>query len=203
MTTWFTSDLHFGHKNIIKYCNRPWWEDKATNPTKADVAFMDHELVARWNAVVAPDDVVWNLGYLAFCTSPEHALECLEQLNGVHELLPGNHDELASRLPFGHWNAPVEEINVEGQDIVLCHYAMRTWHHAQRGTWHLFGHSHNLLPPFGKSADVGVDSTQITGKAEYRPFSFAEIKVFMDARPVGVHEVFGEGFVPSTAAVAE
>lgn len=201
MTTWFTSDLHFGHKNIIKYCNRPWTVDKA------GVAKMDHDLVDTWNSVVKPGDVVWNLGDLAFCTSDAHALECLERLNGVHELLPGNHDEIARRLPFGHWNDSITELTVESQHMVLSHYAMRTWHHAQRGVWHLFGHTHALLRPFGKSVDVGVDNTlEILRmsydvgvlpehKAQYmRPISFAELKTFMDAQPTGAHEMFGEGF---------
>ena len=48
MTTWFTSDLHFGHKNIIKYCRRPW----------ATTAEMDAALIENWNAVVGKDDDV-------------------------------------------------------------------------------------------------------------------------------------------------
>lgn len=55
---------------------------------------------------------------------------------------------------------------------------MRTFKGAHKGNWELFGHSHNNLPPFGKSVDVGVDSQYIT--KEYRPIEFEEVKLFMD-----------------------
>jgi len=42
MTTWFTADLHLGHRNIIEYCNRPF----------ADVDEMNRALIANWNQVV-------------------------------------------------------------------------------------------------------------------------------------------------------
>jgi calcineurin-like phosphoesterase family protein len=48
----FTSDTHFGHANIIKYCGRPF----------ASVEEMNRELIARWNAVVGPRDTVYHLG---------------------------------------------------------------------------------------------------------------------------------------------
>ncbi|WP_258934193.1 hypothetical protein [Nesterenkonia pannonica] len=52
MTTFFTSDHHFGHANIIRYCDRPF----------ADVAEMDEAMIDRWNETVSPDDEVWVLG---------------------------------------------------------------------------------------------------------------------------------------------
>ena len=55
MTRWFTADLHFGHANIIRYCDRPW----------PDVDAMDRGLINRWNATVADDDEVWVLGDVA------------------------------------------------------------------------------------------------------------------------------------------
>ena len=48
---WFTSDTHWGHANILKYDNRPF----------ATIDEHDEELVRRWNAVVAPGDVVYHL----------------------------------------------------------------------------------------------------------------------------------------------
>jgi calcineurin-like phosphoesterase family protein len=55
MATWWTSDTHFSHVNIIRYCDRPF----------ATVDEMNAEMIARWNDTVAPADDVWHLGDLA------------------------------------------------------------------------------------------------------------------------------------------
>ena len=197
MTTFFTSDLHVGHRNIIKYCQRPW----------VAVTAMDEALVTNWNSVVKPDDTVWNLGDFAFGTSPGHANDCFCQLNGEHHFIMGNHDNIASIFgdvelfgdkakKFASWTDGYRAITVEGQSIVLCHYAMREWHHALQGTWHLFGHTHAGLGPYGKSVDVGVDNAfailgvpQFTPES-YRPVSFDEIKRYLDKQPLGPHPPF-------------
>lgn len=82
MTTyWFTSDLHFGHSNIINYCNRPW--------ETADE--MNQGLVDRWNERVTPLDAVHVLGDLCWGHPAKYA-DLLKQLNGTKYLTPGNHD---------------------------------------------------------------------------------------------------------------
>ena len=48
MKYFFTSDSHFHHANIIKYCNRPF----------SSVEEMNQVMIERWNEVVKPDDVV-------------------------------------------------------------------------------------------------------------------------------------------------
>ena len=80
---WFTSDLHFGHQNIIRFCKRPW---KTTED-------MDWNLIQNWNSVVKPDDLVFDLGDFAFATNARWK-ELLSQLNGHHYLILGNHDIL-------------------------------------------------------------------------------------------------------------
>ena len=55
MNTFFTSDTHFGHNNIIEYCKRPY----------TSVEEMDAALEKNWNEVVKPDDLVYHLGDLA------------------------------------------------------------------------------------------------------------------------------------------
>jgi calcineurin-like phosphoesterase family protein len=148
MTTWFTSDLHIGHKNIIKYCQRPWRKalpeplaETGEVVTVADVHAMDEALVANWNSAVKPDDTVWNLGDFAFTCSPGYANEYFRRLHGVHNFVMGNHDNIASIFgdkakKFASWTDGYVEVTVTGQTIVLCHYAMREWHHALQGTWH-------------------------------------------------------------------
>jgi calcineurin-like phosphoesterase family protein len=177
MTTFFTSDTHFGHSNIIKYCNRPFsssWE-------------MDKQLATNWNSVVGPDDVVYHLGDFAFGreATQEYISKLAKQLNGQIHLINGNHEKLAHSIKWRFASIKdYDEIEVEKQRIVLFHYGLRTWHHDLRGVWHLYGHSHGGLEPYGKSLDIGVDSWKFT------PVSFARLKEKMDARPQGKHPQF-------------
>lgn len=77
----FTSDLHFGHKNIIKFCNRPW---ETTDE-------MDEALVENWNSIVRANDIVFDLGDFAFAPNSKWK-EILSRLNGIHYLILGNHE---------------------------------------------------------------------------------------------------------------
>jgi calcineurin-like phosphoesterase family protein len=151
---------------------------------------MNRTLILNNNAIVGPDDDVYHLGDFAF--APIEKIESiLYQLRGKHHLVRGNHDKtilhntkrLLDRGLFVSIDKD-EEIYVNGQFIVLHHYAKRVWNKSHHDAWDLFGHSHGKLPPYGKSVDVGVDSAWITGQAEYRPFSFTEIKRFMDKQVV-------------------
>jgi calcineurin-like phosphoesterase family protein len=181
MNTGFTSDNHFGHSNIIKFCNRPY--------ENADE--MDRCMINKWNEVVAPEDTVYLLGDFSFYNDIKKIINILGRLNGIKHFNFGNHDKQIHAIhknndlaqTFASYES-YREITVEGQAIILCHYAMRAWNHSGRGSWMLFGLTHNKLPPYGKSVDVGVDSTSITGKAEYRPFSFDEIKRFLGSRNI-------------------
>lgn len=170
--TWFTSDTHFGHANIIRYCARPF----------ADAREMDAALVANWNALVQPGDTVWHLGDFAY-RSARPPGELLRRLSGTKHLLWGNHDGEETRAHRG-WasSQPYAELSVEGERLVLCHYAFHTWKGAGRGALHLFGHSHGRMPGNAQSCDVGVDAW------DYRPVGLAEIKRRLQTLPSMVHE---------------
>ena len=81
MKVFITSDTHFGHKNIIKYCNRPFEDTEA----------MDKALIKNWNEMVSNNDLVIHLGDVALC-SKERFRQILSQLNGRKMLIRGNHD---------------------------------------------------------------------------------------------------------------
>lgn len=184
----FTADTHFGHANIIKYCNRPF----------GTVDEMDEALIARWNEVVTPRDIVFHIGDFGFCT-PAVAAVIAGRLNGRKFLVYGNHDEqylfrsdrhgpsLAFKRQFAGVNAILEE-KIDGQRVVMCHYAMRVWNKSHRGSWQLHGHSHGTLPSQNGllQLDVGVDCWN------YRPVSFDEIRAQMSEKnyaPVDHHGV--------------
>jgi calcineurin-like phosphoesterase family protein len=84
MNNYFTSDTHFFHENILKYCDRPF----------DDTSHMNEDIIERWNAVVSPDDTVWHLGDFAFKTGQkrEEVQKILARLNGDIILIKGNHE---------------------------------------------------------------------------------------------------------------
>ena len=58
--------------------------------------------------------------------------------------------------------------------FVLSHYGHRVWHGSHKGWIHLYGHSHDTLPSYGKSMDCGIDTAKRLLK-EARPFKISEI----------------------------
>lgn len=80
--TWFISDNHFNHKNIIKYCNRFFKNAKE----------MDEYMVAQWNSVVNKGDLVYHLGDFALGLNSDEYKELIKRLNGEIVLIRGNHD---------------------------------------------------------------------------------------------------------------
>lgn len=169
---WFTSDHHFGHKNIIKYTNRPF----------NDVKEMDEELIKRWNERVQPDDEVYHLGDLGLGW-PKELKKLLKRLNGKIYLILGNHDSAALKCADRfEWIKDYHELEVEDADapggkqlMVLFHYAMRVWHNSHRGAFHLYGHSHGSLEDLTdwRSFDVGVDSHN------FYPINYEDVKAIM------------------------
>lgn len=77
----FTSDTHFGHRNIINLSNRPF----------NDVTHMNEMLVVNWNTVVCPDETVFHLGDVALGPIRE-SLQYIKRLNGTKFQIVGNHD---------------------------------------------------------------------------------------------------------------
>lgn len=147
MTLFFTADLHLGHANIIKYCNRPF----------GDIDEMDKELIFRWNNRVKPEDTVYHIG--DFCWSNPRGY--LERLNGQIFLIEGSHDKASRDFVLKDRILEIEPIQ-DGygnpRTVVMCHYAMRSWPKSHYASWHLFGHHHGKLEPYGLSFDVGVDA---------------------------------------------
>lgn len=155
MNTWFTSDTHFGHANIIKYSSRPFKTAEE----------MDNTIIHNWNAVVQPGDTVYHLG--DFAVGGGGAVPYFKRLHGNILFCWGNHDKRLRELETGKMlYGPIEHvrhISVDGQRIFLSHYAHRVWDGSHRGVWHLYGHSHGTLPddPASLSFDVGLDCTSM------------------------------------------
>ena len=185
MTYYFTSDTHYGHANVIKYSNRPF----------AHVDEMNEAMIAAWNRVVKPDDVVWHLGDFSFMT-PEKTEAILMRLNGRKNLVFGNHDKglrKDKRILGQYFERAVEKAFLKipckgaGKDdhqyIVLNHFPELTWDKGHHGSWMLHGHCHGSVthPWGGKIQDVGVDAVGC------EPISFERLVTMMEPRALSKH----------------
>jgi len=151
---WFTADPHFGHANIIKYCNRPF----------ASVQEMDQYIIKKWQEVVSPQDHVFHLGDFGLA-DPQYLHRILQQLPGRIHYIRGNHDSGAvvrvleprcvwiKEIWHGRLKAGGQRVN-----LTLCHYPMKSWSKSGHGAIQLFGHVHEHYKfGDGKSLNVGVD----------------------------------------------
>lgn len=79
--TWFISDTHFGHANILGF-------EPEARPFKT-VEEMNEAIIDNWNRVVSHRDTVYHMG--DFCFGRQNI--CIaERLKGQKRLVLGNHD---------------------------------------------------------------------------------------------------------------
>jgi len=176
----FTSDTHFNHANIIKYCNRPF----------KTVEEMNNYLVNAWNAVVKPEDTIFHLGDFAFGGSQVWN-DYAHKLNGHKILILGNHDIKNIRQGFMSLFDDVEyqmKIKIEDRVIYLNHFPLLcfdgSYKDKEYATWQLFGHVHT--PSIGLDSDrvkknkmpnqydVGVDNNN------FAPVSWKKLNQIID-----------------------
>ena len=172
METYFIADCHFGHKNIIKYCNRPYYSTEE----------MDEDIINKWNKKVCKNDKIYIIGDL-FYYSLNNVESVLNRLHGKKTLIRGNHDDFFLKKING--NRFFEEITMYremqlGKNfLTLCHYPMYSWRNSRRENSYLvFGHVHNNKDMFwfdyycqnDRTLNAGVDINN------FEPVNFDELK---------------------------
>lgn len=186
---WFTSDMHYGHQNIITFCDRPF----------GDVDHMAASMIDRWNQIVHPDDLVYILGD-AVMGQRDKTLSYIKALNGHKYLVPGNHDNChpmyQNKTSYrDHLNAYLQVFDdiLDPQVILedmflLCHFPYNVpnqvdyqgrdyseWEPKDEGRILLCGHvhdswSHRFTDQGTLQINVGVDVR------DFRPISLWYIK---------------------------
>lgn len=184
--TYFTSDWHIGHENVVKFSNRPF----------TDCEHMHKVLINNYNNTVRESDVCYFLGDIGFCQG-DTIKNVISQLNGTKVLIRGNHDKRGNQFWYSCGFDVVmygAKLYIGKQQVTLSHcplYGIKredtssmkgseheNWHKEERhtqtghsfpdfGQFHLHGHLHS--PNGGKSKkiqgrqyDVGVDANNYT-----------------------------------------
>ncbi len=167
MSDFFTSDTHYGHANIIKYCNRPF----------SSVQEMNDKLVENINNKVGAMDNLYHLGDFAM-GGHQNVKEFRNRIKCKNIfLIIGNHDNRKVVTEPGLFNRVYDLYEYKGANnsIVLCHYALKVWNKSHHGYYHLYGHSHGTLTDDleCRSFDIGVDCHN------FSPLSIKEIDAIM------------------------
>ena len=190
MALWLTADLHLGHANIIRYCDRPFHA----------VADMDGRLVARWNGVVGDGDTVLVLGDVAL--GPIRAsLSLVPRLAGTKLLVAGNHDRCWSGngarargwheryldAGFAEVHQGTIDMEVAGHPVRAGHFPYEGDSHdedrftqhrpSDDGRWLVHGHVHDRWRQRGRMINVGVDAW------DYRPVHEDEVASLIELGP--------------------
>lgn len=177
----FTSDQHFGHANIIRFCDRPF----------ADLAAMHEALIARYNAVVpAGATVVW-VGDAFFRASPGKARTILGRLHGEKILVRGNHDGNIGKCHRSGFKIVTDDLRLHlgGRACRVSHYPYAGTAHATLtrpddrfaalraprvpGEVLIHGHTHSKRRRDGNQIHVGVDAW------DYAPVPLAEVEALI------------------------
>lgn len=163
--TWFTSDTHFWHQNIIKYCNRPWKTAEE----------MNDGMVERWNSVVGKYDTVFHLGDFSFGNRAK-VESVFNRLNGKINLIMGNHDRLEVSEYYDIGFHRVYDRPIVYRDFFLLSHAPLQWVENGGVYANIYGHVHDMAVYNTFTANSCCACVE---RHEYRPISFTEVKCGM------------------------
>lgn len=180
---YFTSDTHYGHQNIIGFCDRPY----------ADVNHMNVDLVNRAASILAIEDELWHLGDVALGYLDD-TLANLARIAVDVTLVAGNHDRchpyngtrgerfvhvyrercqlreliltnttltLSNGAEVNVSHFPYADPQLDGQEdrhgkVTSDKFA--PWRAVDDGSWLLCGHVHESWRQRGRMINVGVDA---------------------------------------------
>jgi calcineurin-like phosphoesterase family protein len=175
MNIWVTSDTHFSHANIIRFCSRPF----------TDVFDMDQKLIQAWNTWVKPEDHVYHLGDVTLIRGGKAQQDQLKgwvsQLNGHKRLILGNHDHFEAKA---YLEAGFEKIRGTGRWLDNCWLSHFPIHESSLGGADacVHGHIHEQAPPKPVTLRIGDKFKTIpyvnvcVERTAYRPLHWDEVK---------------------------
>lgn len=181
---YYIADLHFGHKNIIAFDNRPF----------KTVEEMDEVLISNWNQTISEGDHVYILGDLCWGKAKDWPA-VLERLSGNKHLIRGNHDiPLPMQPAVRRYFADVtdyKEIKDGDQHLVLSHYPIVFFKNMYYGWMHLYGHVHttteeNMASHFLRTVESYYDFPQ-------RAFNVGCMLPYMNYTPRTLEEIVEGG----------
>jgi calcineurin-like phosphoesterase family protein len=161
LTIWFSSDLHLGHENIIKYCDRPF----------KNAEEMDEIIINNINRRVKDDDLFIIVGDVSF-----HPDRYLDKINGIKWLIAGNHDNkkydnLYDFVLRDNLDTYLK-MKIGRHNCIVTHWPQ---YYNKNVDYVISGHTHEKYLVDGNNVNIGVDQW------DFKPLSFNELNIFLNA----------------------
>ena len=156
------SDTHFGHKNIIEYCNRPF----------VDVVKMDNAIIENWNKAVTPEDIVYHLGDVTFGSYEKFCTSIAPRLNGKKRLIIGNHDRIKGTKLMDFFEKVALWMSLDQFGIIMTHIPIEQQFFRGKCTHNVHGHLHE------KSLKSPIHANICVEKTGYKPVNLEEISKY-------------------------
>ena len=134
----YTSDLHIGHKNALRFDNRPF----------ETIDEMERTIIERWNNKVSDSDSVYILGDV-FYNYKKDPKTFLKSLKGHLNLITGNHDYglIMNEDAVSCFESVnnLKQIIDNDRRVVMCHFPIIAWNKSHFGSYHVYGHVHSKI----------------------------------------------------------
>lgn len=189
MKTWFISDTHFYHTDILHFI------DATGKPIRGSFFSLEHmheEMIKRWNAAVDPGDKIYHLGDVLMGTSAWKFQELMPLLNGEKILIKGNHDDAKLSILAQYFKDVRSEIHRKTPDGDVVLFTHRPVYlevpeietQSSRVVFNVHGHIHQHVLKDPRYINICVEQT------EYAPISWSTIVERVQSRKVAMKGQF-------------
>lgn len=176
MTIWFSSDHHFFHENIIKFCKRPFHT----------VQEMNEHMVEEHNKLVKANDHWYCLGDVTMLRDNKGSgLNILRRMNGHKRLILGNHDHYSMKFYLEHFGKVMAMNMFDGMRFTHIPIHPNSMGSAKAN---IHGHIHNNTTQDGKPVNFPPVIYEKDGKNFVKPYINLSVEV-INYRPVSLEEV--------------
>ena len=204
---WFTSDYHAYHNRDFVFGAR------GCSSAEEYVEF----IIEEHNRVVAPEDLVVNLGDFTLNADVDKTKALFRRLNGNQLYVWGNHESSTRKIyeeevlrqhgrtdievyPM-YWPKDAQtsvcfvgcDLNlvVDGIPIVCSHFAKDVWDKSHYGAWHVCGHSHGSHLKCNQHYPNGK-RLDVGVDNFVRPLSFGELEAIMASKTLHAEDRHGQ-----------
>ena len=208
--TYFISDLHFNHKNVLRYepsridatldymvnvlgLYVDFTKDDVLNDFNSDnkdlvfkvLKYHDDMLIYKWNKKVKKGDTVWFLGDLGM-GNKEYLKECVSKLNGDKRIIRGNHDNLPDEYYRNIGFNFVSKYPVILKNFfVLSHHPLEWMHPMSSPFYFIYGHVHSL-PQFITATENS--RCVCVERQEFEPIEIKEFNQYQPDDTIDLHK---------------